>query len=90
MVLDRAAHMRDLDELDEPHALQRAHVVGDGAQRSVEPAGQLHGAGGALVEHREDADAQRMAHRLHVAGIVDVLDRFHASTNVLRNWSLRR
>jgi len=77
VVLDGAAHARLVDELDQPHALERAHVVSDGAERRVEPAGQLDGAGGALVEQRQDPHAQRMTHRLHVARIVDVRDRLH-------------
>ena len=32
VVLDRAAHARLVDELDQSHALERAHVVGDGAR----------------------------------------------------------
>ena len=54
MVLDGAAHARLVDELDQADALERADVVGDGAEAGAEPAGELDRAGRALVEHRED------------------------------------
>jgi hypothetical protein len=38
---DRAADLSGLDELDQAEVVQRAHVVADGAQRRVEPLGQL-------------------------------------------------
>ena len=54
VVLDRAAHARLVHEFDEPDALERTDVVGDGAEAGAEPAGELDRAGGALVEHRKD------------------------------------
>jgi hypothetical protein len=85
VVLDRTAHARLVHQLDEPELLEGAHVIGDRAEAGVEPTGQLVRRRLALVEHRQDADAQRMAHRLDVAGIVDVLDRCHSSTMGLRS-----
>ena len=76
-VLDRAAHARFVDQLDQAQLLERPDVVGDGAEARTQPARQLIGGRLALVEHGEDPDAQRMAHGLHVARIIDVLDWFH-------------
>src|SRR4051794_38394706 len=81
MVLDRAAYARLAHELDQPDALERAHVVRGGAERGPEPARKLHGARCALLEQREDAHAQRMAHRLDVPRVVDGSDRVGGQTN---------
>jgi hypothetical protein len=70
-MFDRAAYARHAYELDQAEALERPHVVGDGLKPRAEPAGQLDRARGPLVEHGEDAHPQRVAHRLHVAGIVN-------------------
>ena len=76
VVLDGAAHPGLADELDQADALERAHVVGDRPQGRAEPAGELDRAGGPLVQQRDDPDAQRVAHRLDVARVVDARDRF--------------
>ncbi len=74
VVLDRAAHRALVDELDQPEPLERAHVVGGRPQRRPEQLGELARARLALTQHREDAHPQRMAHRFHVARVVNALD----------------
>ena len=77
MVLDGAADPGFADEFDQAHALEGADVVGDGAERRVEPTSELDRARDALIQQRKDPHAQRMAHRLHVTRIVDARDRSH-------------
>src|SRR3954454_21068606 len=69
VVLDRTASRRALDELDETKSCELADVVADVAERRLELVGELTGAGGALVERRQDLDPQRMRQRLDDAGI---------------------
>ena len=69
VVLDRATTRRALHELDQAEAGELAHVVADVAERRAELVGQLTGAGGALVERREDLDPQRVGQRLDDAGV---------------------
>lgn len=47
------------DHLDQAQALQRADVVGHGAERGVDVLGQLHGTRVALAEQRQQPDPQR-------------------------------
>ncbi len=42
-MLGGAAALVGGDHLDQAQALERAHVVGDGAERRVEMLGELHG-----------------------------------------------
>jgi hypothetical protein len=73
--------------LDEVHALERAHV-GDGAERRAGQPASSMGAGDPLVEQREDAHPQRMAHRLRVPRVVDVRDTTRAQRLCARSSDL--
>ena len=79
VVLGRPAPLARVDELDQAEAVQRSHVIGDRAERRVEPGGELDRARALVGEHREDADPQRVRQRFDVAGIVDFGDRLHGS-----------
>src|SRR5918997_4745143 len=58
-------------ELDQAEAVERAHVVGHHADVGAQQAGQLERARRALLEHRENAHAQRVAERPHVCGVAE-------------------
>ena len=89
VVLDRAADARLVDELDQPELVQRADVVGDGAERPLEHLRELDRTGRALLEDGEDAHPQRVAHGLDVARVVDARDRSHGSRRVGRGSALK-
>ena len=74
-MLGGAAPLMGGDHLDQAEPLKRAHVVGDGAERRVEMLGELNRARVALLEHREDAHAQRVRERFHIARILNIGDR---------------
>src|SRR5215218_8328983 len=71
VVLGGTAALARVDELDEAQGVQRAHVVGDGAEARMELRGELHRAGAALGEQGEDPDPQRVGERLEIPRIVD-------------------
>src|SRR5262249_39584341 len=80
-----AAHPGLVDQLDEPELVQGAHVVGDGAEAGFEDLGELDRTGPALVEQREDAHPQRVAHRLDISGVLDAGDGPHESAGRKRD-----
>ena len=69
MVLDGTPARGALYKLDEAETGQLANVVADVSERCAELVGELTGAGGALVEGREDLDPQGMRQRLDDAWI---------------------
>src|SRR4051812_7239607 len=78
VVLDRPAPGAPLHELDETEVGQRAHVIADVSERSVQLRREIAGARDPILEGAEDLYPKGMRQRLYEAWIAYVADRSHS------------